>query len=194
MARHVIFVPGLGDRMKFGQNIAIKYWRVFGLRPHYLPLGWDNKEGFEVKLQRLLDKVDELKAGGNQVSLVGVSAGASAVLNAYAESKDVQSVVLICGKINNPQTINRKVYEINPDFEESVYRAQNSLKKLSSAKRQNIMSIHPYKDQVVPIKDTIIDGAKEEVFPGWGHISGIFFGVMLGGPVISRFIKKAGKQ
>lgn len=194
MARYVIYVPGLGDKRSFGQNIAIQYWRLFGLRPVYFPLNWHKPEGFEIKLQRLLKKCKELNHANKGVTIVGISAGASAAVNAFAKSNDINSVVLICGKINNPNTIGQKIYDINPDFRQSVFGVKRSLEKLSTSDRSRIMSIHPWADQTVPINDAIIDGAKEKVLPGWDHISGIFFGVILGAPSIARFIKKTGKK
>ena len=77
MAHHIIYVPGLGDHKTYGQNIGIQIWRLFGFVPHYFPLGWATKEGFDQKLGRLLRQVDALRDQGHAVSLVGVSAGAS---------------------------------------------------------------------------------------------------------------------
>jgi hypothetical protein len=43
MAKAVIYIPGLGDRRKFGQNQIIKLWRVFGISPYYFPINWYKK-------------------------------------------------------------------------------------------------------------------------------------------------------
>ncbi len=122
------------------------------------------------------------------MALVGVSAGASAVLNAYASSDDITRVICICGKINNPQTVPQHTYDKNPDFEESLQRLGKSMAKLDIRQRKNIMSIHPWKDQTVPVADTIIMGAKEKTLPGWSHVTGIFFGIVAGSRTIARFI------
>lgn len=188
MVRHVIYVPGLGDHRAHGQNIAIQLWRIFGLRPHYMPLGWNNGEGFNAKQKRLLELVDTLCATGDSVSLVGVSAGASAVLNTYAQSSNVSKVVCICGKINNPETISKQRLAANPDFGESMGSLAESMRSLKS-KTKNILSIHPWRDQIVPPSETIIKGAKEMTLPGWNHVSGIFFGVVFGSYAISRFVR-----
>ena len=188
MSKHVIFVPGLGDHRSYGQNIAIQLWRLFGLKPHYLALGWGIKQGYAAKQDRLLELVDSLYDAGNTVALVGVSAGASATLNAYASSNKISKLICICGKINNPQTVHLKTFEDNPDFEKSVNLVSQSLATLSPSQIASIMSIHPWRDQTVPIADTIIIGAKERTFPGWSHVSGIFFGIILGSVSISRFI------
>lgn len=187
MTRHIIFVPGLGDYRSFGQNIGIQLWRLFGLTPHYLALGWNVKEGYEVKQQRLTKLIDTLRLSGT-VSLVGVSAGASAVLNTYAASDNIEKVVCISGKINNPQTIGPGTLLANHDFGESMKRLAASLKAIED-RTQNIMSIHPVHDQVVPIADTIIPGAREKTVPGRSHASGIFFGIVFGAFSIVRFVR-----
>jgi pimeloyl-ACP methyl ester carboxylesterase len=194
VARHVIFVPGLGDRRKYGQDMVIHLWRLFGLKPHYFPLHWYKPEGFEKKLERLLNTVEELSQNNDSVSVVGVSAGASAAINAFAASDNIDSVILICGKINNPGSIGRRTFESNPDFKQSVFEVERSLGKLEQSDRAWIMSIHPRADQTVPIKDTIIDGAKEKTLPGWSHISGIFLGLILGSSAISKFVKTGKKS
>ena len=189
MAHYAIYVPGLGDHRSYGQEIAIQLWRIFGLRPRYLPLGWNKKTGFKAKLNQLMHEVEGLKAAGHSVSLVGISAGASAVLNAYAMSEDIASIVCVCGKINNPQTLKESTFIANPDFKESLEQLNSSLGLLGSKKRGNIMSIHPWRDQTVPIADTIIEGAMEKTVPGWSHVAGIFSGIIFGFPSISRFIR-----
>lgn len=187
MSRHVIYIPGIGDHHSYGQNIAIQFWRLFGLRPHYMPLGWNKAEGFETKQQRLLDLIDSLHSENNSVSLVGVSAGASAALNAFSASNKITKVVCICGKINRPETIGKHLLKINPDFGESMARLPAALQRINPKK---VLSIHPVKDQTVPIPDTYIEGAAEKTLPGWSHTSGIFFDITLGSSVISRFISR----
>lgn len=188
MAHYAIYVPGLSDHRTYGQNIVIQLWRLFGIRPRYLALGWNKKEGFETKLARLLHETTKLRSAGHSVSLVGVSAGASAVINAYVKSDAVSSVVCICGKVNNPLTVKKSTFAENPDFKESLEQLQNSLAVLSPEMRKKIMSIHPRRDQTVPIADTIIDGAKEKTTLGRNHVIGIFFGIILGARSIAHFI------
>lgn len=193
MVRHVIYIPGIGDHHSYGQDIGVQVWRLFGLKPHYLPVGWNRKEGLAVKQKRILELVNSLGMDGDSVALVGISAGASIALNTYAISDKVSSVVCICGKINNPETISPRVFEVNPDFEESMKNVSGSLRSLGQNKTANIMSIHPWRDGTVPPPDTKIIGAKEKTLPGWGHASGIFFGVILGSLSISRFIRSASR-
>ncbi|MBA3757669.1 hypothetical protein H0X09_02290 [Candidatus Saccharibacteria bacterium] len=190
MTHHVIYVPGLGDRTPNGQNLAIQLWRLYGLTPHYFPLRWADKEKLSLKIDRLLSKIDELSQQDHPVSLVGVSAGASAVLNAYSNRKNLGAVVSIVGKIHNPQTIGGTIYKINPAFKESMYLVASSLDKLGEAERARILSLYTPADRTVPPFDSqVLSGVNRKIF-GFGHISGIFFAVIFGGPSIAAFIRK----
>lgn len=191
MKHNVIYVPGLGDPRYPQQGWALKAWdHLYGIRTHYLPLIWGDGEVFQPKFQRLLADIDELATSTSQLSLIGVSAGASAVLNAFAERPDaIDKVVCICGKINNPQTISRATLEHNPVFGESITLLQANLPRLDSVQRARIMSIHPLRDGVVPPKDTIIDGAHEKVIPSIGHVASIGYCLTAGSYDIVKFLK-----
>lgn len=183
-----IYVPGLGDNHTYGQPTALLLWRLFGVKAIYFPLIWNDKESYDSKNERLLNKIDELINAGNDVSLVGVSAGASAALNAFSARPTVSSVICICGKINNPKTISRRVFEKNPAFERSLLQLETNLKKLSLAQRAKILSIHPIEDKVVPIKDTLIPGAHEMQINTRGHVFSIFYCVTFRCRTICKFI------
>jgi hypothetical protein len=144
---HVIFVPGLGDYKPQGQHLVPGYWRLFGVKGHYHPMIWNDKLSFASKLEKLLTKIDRLASDGSFVSLVGTSAGASAVLVAYAARLDnVTGVACICGKVNHPETVESYRYIENPAFKESMAELQRVLPKLNLAARQRIVSIHPLYD------------------------------------------------
>ena len=170
MIHHVIYVPGLGDHRTRAQRLAPKYWQVFGIKGHVYVMNWRDKEAFAPKLARLLAMIDKLAEGGNKVSLVGTSAGSSAVLVAYAARLDkVSGVVCICGKINHPETIHPGRFVENPAFKESLAELQRILPKLGPKARKRVMSIHPLADESVPPADTIIPGACEKLVPTAGH-------------------------
>lgn len=189
MSHQVIYVPGLGDSRSYGQDEAIKNWQKYGLQAHYFPLGWADKEKFEPKLKRLIAKIDELSKAGYKVSLVGVSAGASAVLNAYAKRPAVNGVVLISGKVQNPQAIGKMIFDVNPAFKESVFMVEKSLEELGPDKISRIMSIHPLLDGRVPVADTRIPGAVEKTVPVIGHVFGILYVIVFRGRLIANFLK-----
>lgn len=189
MKHHIIYVPGLSDHRSFKQNRAIQFWRLWGATPHYSPVHWADKEAFTPKLARLVAQIDELAKEGT-VTLVGSSAGASAVLHAYAERPNtVRGVVYICGKINNPQTVSPATNAENPAFQQSLASLAGTLQKLNAGQRAHILSVRPKADSVVPIADTKIDGVHEKILPTTGHAFSIFYAILFAGPAIVRFLK-----
>jgi len=188
---HVIYVPGLGDAKMHGQALVVKLWRLFGMRGHVVPMWWATGKALEPKLKRLLDKVDELVAAGHEVSLVGSSAGASAVLLAFAQRHShISGVVCICGKIQHPETINPMYFKVNPAFKTALEELQDVLPTLAPAVRYRIMSIHPLRDDQVPPADTIIRGAREKTIWTSGHVFSIAVALTLFAPSIMRFLKR----
>lgn len=192
MKHHVIYVPGLGDSRPYGQPLLINLWRLYGLSPHYHAVGWADGESFTPKLQRLSEQIDKLKTPDNKVSLVGVSAGASAVLTAYSISPDkINGVVCISGKIQNSNNVAELVYLRNPAFREAMASLPGVLARLGSNERKRIMSIHPVRDQTVPPADTIITGALEKQIRASGHVQSIFYSLLFCGLSIASFLKRS---
>lgn len=190
MKHHVIYVPGLGDHRARAQHLVAGYWRLYGVVGHIHTMNWCGKEAFPPKLDRLLKQIDELTRNGDKVSLVGTSAGASAVLNAFAARLDkVSGVACICGKINNPPA-NSPYYVDNPAFKESLHELQRILPKLGSEDRARVMSIRPLYDGLVPPADTIIPGAQNRIIPTAGHSLSIAAALVFGSPIMIGFLKK----
>jgi predicted alpha/beta hydrolase family esterase len=187
---HVIYVPGLGDAKPQGQQLVTELWRPLGVRGHYVPMHWAVDEPWQTKLERLLQAIDELSKSGT-VSLVGTSAGASAVLQAYERRRTtVAGVVCICGKINNVEAVNPDYYTENPSFKDALAWLQKALPKLSAADCAHILSIHPLWDGVVPVQDTVIPGAQERTILAAGHAFSIFVTLVFGAPSFMRFLKR----
>lgn len=191
MAHHVIYVLGLGDHRTRGQRLAPKYWQLFGVQGHTFVMKWGDKELFAPKLERLLALIDRLAADGSRVSLVGASAGASAVLVAFAARPDkVASVVCICGKINHPETVSPHRYTENPAFKESLAELQRVLPRLSNRQRSRILSLRPFYDDVVPVADMYIPGAHMRRIPAAGHVVSIVVALIFSAPFFIRFLKR----
>lgn len=187
MVAHVIYIPGLGDTRPYGQKFITSLWRVFGLKVHYFPIGWADHDPFESKFKKLLAKIDRLQKKYGAVYLIGVSAGASAAINAFAARPEVEGVVCISGKIQHPETINPRYFINNPPFKDSIFRVSDSLAKLSPADKKQIMSIHPIYDQTVPISHTLIPGSVEKTVPSFGHIMSIYYTIIFRPRLIARF-------
>ncbi len=191
---HVIFVPGLGDDI-WGQGFLVRLWRLHGVHGHIHPIPWKGKEEWEPKLQRLLDEIDTYAKQGHQVSLVGASAGASAVIHAYAARKDkITGVAYICAKINGPETVSEKSYAINPAFKTSLYSLEDSLKQLSRQDRAKMHSFYSPGDHYVPYEATTVQGVAEDKLVPLMHGQAIIFSLSLGAGKLLAPLKKQAKR
>ncbi len=187
----VIYIPGLGDEKPRGQKLALNLFKIFRIKPYYFAIGWADNNTFDTKLNELLSLVDELHEEGCKINVLAASAGASTALNLFAERrKEISSLSLICGKVNNLDKIGKEYYEKNPNFKDSVEMLPKSLAKLNLEDRAKIMSIRPVKDSVVPPKDTIIEGAKNLQSFTFGHSSTIAHYLTVGLPRIFWWIRK----
>lgn len=187
--RHVIiYIPGLGDQNMFGQHAAHYLWRLQGATVYTYPLAWADKEPFAPKFERLLAYVDKLVAKGFQVSLVGVSAGATAALNVLAARPDtIHKVVLICGAVQHPEEVQEHTKQINPAFWESMlYLHAHSLKALTPHEKQKIVSYIPQADEVVATKNMRIQGISYESLPTRGHVKSIVYAITVAAHRIIR--------
>jgi len=193
MTKHmnVIYIPGLGDRKVDGQRRAVSSWRLWGVEPELFQMNWGDKKPWLPKFQRLLARIDELSAKGKPVALVGVSAGASAVINAYAARKDkLAGVVCIAGKINRPDTIDQRYYINNISFVTSAYDCEQALKTLSSSDRARILSRFAIYDERLTRQDSLVPGAHNRLSLSIGHLPTIAFQLTLGAPSFLRFLKR----
>jgi hypothetical protein len=188
---NVIYLPGLGDNHPNGQDLVLKFWKYLGLNTHYHYIYWSDKGPFEDKLLKILNKIDELSKNRGKIALVSTSAGASAAINAYAKRKEnIFCVVCICGKLKNTANIPEMVFKYTPSFKESLKLMNSNLDKLDYGERQKIMAIRPIRDEIVPVEDAYIDGARDYKIPTIGHFISIIYALTLGSFGISKFIKQ----
>lgn len=192
--RHVIYIPGLGDPRPAEQKLVTGVWKFYGVTAHYYPLVWKDPQPFEQKLEGLLTLIDQLADAGNSVSLVGVSAGASAALNAFVQRKGkLQAVIFICGKIDNFDSVSPETFAHNPPFRESLAKVEISLSEIDTTTRKRILSLHPLQDGTVPIKDMFIEGASNKLLPCVGHSASIVYADTIGSYRIFRFIQSVNR-
>lgn len=186
----IIYIAGIGKGHKMGQQAAVKLWRFYGVSPIFYDMHWEKGE-WDEKLQQLLKLIDETDG---PVALVGVSAGASAAINAYAARKDkVSGVVLIAGWVNRPEDVGAYYYEHNPAFVDSAKLAPESLAKLDSNARKRILSRYALKDEMVSSPHSFVEGAHNQRVMSAGHFITITTQILLGAPGFLRFLKRQAK-
>jgi pimeloyl-ACP methyl ester carboxylesterase len=188
----VIYVPGIGDHNPVFQQLAVNLWRFYGVRSWTVAMHWaDQSEAWDEKLTRLLLAIDDRLSHGHTVSLVGVSAGASAALNAYAaRASQISGVVIICGKINHPETIGPYYHRNTPAFVESVTKLQPALGRLITDERRHVLCLYSPFDKVVENRDSILAGAEIRRLRTPGHIFTNAFQLLFGAQAFLRFLKR----
>jgi len=189
----IIYITGLGDAQATGQRLAIKTWRLWGVRPVMFQVNWADGEPFAPKFERLLKLIDDAALKG-KVSLVGASAGATAVVNAFAvRSSVLHGAVCIAGKINNPGAISRSYKQANPAFAESAAATALSLVKIRLEDRRRILSIRAMLDLIVSARDSNLVGAQNRVSWTSGHVFTIAWQITVGAPSFIRWLKQIDK-
>lgn len=186
---HVIYVPGILDDIYHVQSMLVWLWRFRGIHGHCHETPWTAKD-YEPRLQELLAQIDKYKYQGHLVSLIGASAGASGVLNAYAARRDsITGLIYICAKINAPETVSDKTYNKNPAFKTSLYKLQDNLKKLTSEDKAKMHSFYSPGDGTVPYEATVIEGVKESKLPPLRHGRAILYSLSFGSGQLLKPLK-----
>lgn len=190
---YVIIVPGLGDetqKIKWVTN----HWRKYGLEPILRNFRWKSGEKhFKPKLKRLISHIDDLLEGENKVSLVGASAGGSAVLNAFAHRRNkISKVITVCARLKRGKERGLRSYERrtkeSPPFGESILMLEKLEPKLTMADRKKIMTIRAIFDELVPDDTAQVRGATNNQIKSIEHMFSIWMALGFYKPTI-KFLK-----
>jgi len=192
---YVLYIPGLGDENITWQARAVNLWRWFGVVPDIIQMNWSSTEPWEDKQTRLLARVDAARAKGHPVALVGASAGAAAVIAAYAARQNhIVGCVIIAGKVNRPEAIGNYYRRTAPQFVDAAYMTPASLARLSPAALARTQTRSALFDKVIPYKDSAISGAQNQRVLSIGHVVTIATQLVFGAPVFLRFLKRLAKN
>ena len=191
---HIIYIPGLGDDQVGSQLTAVKTWQWWKVEAELYQMHWADNEPWDDKFKRLINRIDELSRS-KTIALVGASAGATAVINAYAARKDIIiGCVLIAGKVNHPEAIGPRYRHRNPSFITSAYSCERSLATLNQRDRQSILSRYGMFDEIVPLSSSKIPGAHNKIMPSFSHVITIATQITLGAPSFMHFLKQQAKS
>lgn len=188
---YLLYIPGLGDSKVTWQRRVVGTWRLWGVKSELVQMNWADGKPWQPKFDRLLRRIDSYHSQGYRVALVGASAGAAAVINAYAARRDkIQGCVIISGKVNFPDRIGERVRAENPAFITAAYDCQSALASLTANDRQRILSIYAVADELVHKSDSLIPGANNRRVVTIGHGFTIAFQIVFGAGCFIGFIKK----
>jgi len=192
---HVIIIPGLGDNAKLTQ-LGVSHWRDKGFYPIVHSVGWhDTEKDFYQKLNRINNLIDSIYSNESRVSLVGCSAGGSAVINAYSLKKDkIHKVVNVCGRIHIGKLEGFRGYNnktsSSPPFAQSVKLSERNIKSFTQEDLKNIMTVSAmFGDQLVPRDTSYLEGAYNYIIPTGEHVFSITMALTIFSKKILNFIK-----
>lgn len=188
---HILYLSGLGDDLDRWRLRALKRWHFRGVTAELVPMVWRSGT-FEQKLARIDQAIDRaIKHGkGKRVVIIGESAGGSMAIHMMARRDDIYKVMTICGKNTHPEDVSPLYYEKYPAFKTSMDHLSESLDQLTAKQKHAFVSIHPFYDRVVPIRQTLLPGCKQVRLPVAGHLFTIAAGLTLFAPVLVRAAKK----
>lgn len=160
----IIAIPGLSDgstAFSWGTSILQRSLQTEVL-VHEMPWQGEEQE-FPSKSEGLLSRIDDLTKQGRRVSLIGTSAGGSAVLNAFCERQgEVDKVVNICGRLRAGIDVTptlEQAAQSSPSFMESVLLFEEKESALSIDMRRKVLTIRSVYDEIVPVSTMVLDGA-----------------------------------
>lgn len=192
MGHKVIIIPGLGDQTNLLERFS-KRWYKSALSPVVHSFGWNDKNtDFTTKLNIMLRLIDDLKNDGHTVSLVGTSAGGSAVINAYVSRKDmIHRVVTVCSRLRTGKSKGFRSFKNRTSscdsFAESVRSSEENISKLRKIDLHKIMTVSAlFGDELVPRDTSSIDGARNIYVPTAEHMLSIGASLSIfSGPLVS---------
>lgn len=172
----IIVVPGLGDGGRFFRFMVKNWWRMFPIEVH--AFGWRDKGAKLIDKQNsLLQRIDALTKDGRKIYLIGISAGGSAVLNAFmARRLVVSGVVNVCGRLREGVGVHptlKKAARTSEIFAQSVKSCERELSSLTNSDLEKILTIRPIYDEIVPTSTVGIEGATNIIIPSFFHGVGI---------------------
>lgn len=191
----VIIIPGLGDDV-MKMSLTTNHWRQHGLDPVIHAIGWSDGKEFRQKLQALVKMIDQYAKNGNRVSLVGCSAGASAVLNAFIDRKKIiHRVITVCGRLKSGSQQGFRSFPVrtatSPSFAQSIHLFEGREGVLSDQDRKKIMTVRAlFGDELVPADTAIVRGAYNIVVPTPEHVFSIAMSLTLFSRPLITFLQQ----
>jgi len=178
----LVIVPGLGDELKIYKTFA-RRWQRLGYDVHVIPFGWaDRNARLGPKLDDFLARLDALQT--NELYLIGVSAGGTAVVNAMARRPDyVKKVATVCAPLDTMFNLR------NPLLAESIEQARQLLTHYNDEQKVRILSVFALHDPVVSTSLSRPPGVKTMRVPMIAHPPAIFVALMLYARRINAFFK-----
>jgi pimeloyl-ACP methyl ester carboxylesterase len=178
----LILIPGIGDRSRAYEVFAF-VWRLLGYEVHIVAFGWTDRASRLAPKDAAFLKQIEALGKGRELSVIGISAGGTAAVNALAaRPKLVHKVIAVCSPLSRFKTLD------NPLLAESIEEAQANLDRVEADTKQRILSVYALYDQVVNVALSRAEGVKTLRLWSVLHAPTIFVALTLGAPRLRRFL------
>lgn len=196
---HIVMIPGLNDQnflQKKAMELVAQHWKRYGVVGHVVSPNWEDGESFKIKLRKILKVIDELVDKAYAVSVLGLSAGGSAALNAFALRKKVlKAAVNGTGRLKAGENVRpslRWAARNSPAFAQSVLLFENKNEPtLSKSDRRKILTLRPQLDEIVPSPTVAVAGADNRIMPVVGHLlGGAYVGLVMGKEILAFLNKR----
>lgn len=179
---YLIIVPGIPAWTPICKLLTY-HWKLFGFAVYVVDIHWITQPNdFQSKLQKLVKLVDVYLQQG-EVSLLGISAGGSAVLNTFHERRNkIHKVITICGRCRKDKGQLSSGMKRSKAFEQSVELFEQVEKKLSNNEKKKLLTVNGYYD--IPKTSSVIPNARYLLLPMGFHapiiVSALtFFSILL---------------
>jgi len=179
--RNLIIIPGLGDRRWYYGAFAL-IWRCFGFSTSVYVFGWnDELASLEEKNDPFLKTIASYKDEG--VSIIGVSAGGSAAINALIAYPDiVRAVITVSSPLHRFPSLRHKL------LRQSVNKTEVGMDAAEEAVLRRILSVYGISDQTVPISNSQDVRVHKKQLPSHGHAQSIATALVLHVDALRQFI------
>lgn len=165
--QYLIIVPGIPAWTPICKLLT-HHWKLFGFTVYVVDIHWITQPNdFQSKLQKLVKLVDAYLQQG-EVSLLGISAGGSAVLNTFYERRNkIHKVITICGRCRKDKGRLSSGMKRSNAFKQSIELFEQVEKKLSNDDKKKLLTVNGYYD--IPKTMTIIPNTRYLTLPVGFH-------------------------
>lgn len=159
---NTLIIPGYGDERGYIDRAVRNWSQKYGIQPDVRVFGWFGAaDDYEPNWERFDECLKQL----GEVAIIGISAGASVGVRALQAYPDkIKKLITVCSLVDTSRMDLNKLHNRYPVLERSLQHI--SLKGLPA---ERIMTLRPLYDEVIPICDMKIEGAKDVRLPMIGH-------------------------
>lgn len=184
---HIIYIPGVGDFYGPARKLFLRTWISRHRTVECVDVDWEGEPQLAPKIKRIESAIAAAEKRGDEIVVIGESAGAVLALLVYARQLHLRHIVTLCGIANagvptGPHMLKRA---------SALPRAIDALKKAQLPRKSGVL--HSYRaryDPIIAKEFSIAKTAEEHVVPCFGHMPTIAFCLSVYWRVILRRVLK----